>query len=71
MPQETATHEMSSQAHGDEHNHGGSMSIITVEACLVPFCVGQLFLPTLVPLCITHRVSSMVLLGNSQVSLYS
>src|SRR6266567_9211270 len=25
MPQETATHEMSSQAHGDEHNHGGSL----------------------------------------------
>ncbi len=25
MPQETAAHETSSQAHGDEHNHGGSL----------------------------------------------
>src|SRR6266700_7893965 len=25
MPPETAAHETSSQAHGDEHNHGGSL----------------------------------------------
>src|SRR6266568_3017694 len=27
MPPETAAHETSSQAHGDEHNHGGSLLV--------------------------------------------